>query len=235
MTPRLGALAIVGVVVGVLAGCSGRNGGTVAPPTTQTPVPSASTSAPSQPPSTDGLVTTMPPTWTIPPGPTRPLPADGMWHFDFGMVGYPAQRVGQRTYFNMVTIGNSGSDPIRLDRITFPELARGLTITRVGMRPESDDEIVPSEAPFPANALPFDGTVTLEPTDADVPDPFTDPRFHTVFIEVEVLAEGLWRTGPMDLTYTVNGTTTTKRIANQAGEVCTGDSWDDAMCAQVSS
>jgi hypothetical protein len=217
------------MVMAAIAGCSGGDDATAAPPTTTSTMASASTSAPSQPPSTDGRVTTMPPTWTIPPGPTRPLPADGMWHFDFGTFGQRGMKVGKRTYYNAVTIGNSGSDPIRLDRITFPELARGITITRVGMRPESDDEIAPGESPFPPDTLPFDGTVTLEPTNADVPDPFTDPRFHSVFIEVEVLAEGQWSIGPMDLTYTVNGTTTTtKRIASQAGDACTTPI--DVMC-----
>jgi hypothetical protein len=149
---------------------------------------------------------------------------DSLWHFDFGVVGQGGLDVGSRTFYNFVSVGNVGSEPIQLDDVKFPELEDGLRITRVGLYSESEPELAPGEDPFPIAARPIDGSVILEPTGGAVQDievAFTDPRFYGIYVEVEVVEEGQWSIGPMDLTYTEAGETRRQRISNEVGDACT--------------
>jgi len=152
------------------------------------------------------------------------VPTESMWHFDFGVAGQPGMEIGGRTFYSFVRVGNLGSVPIRLDDVEFPELDDGLRITQVGLYPESEPELAPGEDPFPDIARPIDGSAVLEPTFGTVDDiqvATVDPRFYAVYVEVEVLTEGQWSIGPMDLTYTEAGETRRKRISNQVGDACT--------------
>jgi hypothetical protein len=157
------------------------------------------------------------------PAPSTERANESLWHFDFGVVAQPGLSVGRRTFYNFVSIGNLGSEPIRLDAVQFPELTDGLRITRVGLYPESEPELAAGEDQFPDNARPIDGSV-LEPTDGvveDIEDAFEDPRFYAVYVEVEVLAEGQWSIGSMNLTYTEAGATRHRRISEELGDACT--------------
>ena len=66
--------------------------------------------------------------------------SDSLWHFEFGVVGLGGLDVGSRTFYNFVSVGNIGSEPIQLDDAEFPELDDGLRITRVGLYSESQPE-----------------------------------------------------------------------------------------------
>ena len=158
------------------------------------------------------------------PVPSTVAENDSLWHFDFGVVGQGGLDVGSRTFYNFVSVGNVGSQPIRLDDVEFPELDDGLRITRVGLDSESQPELGPGEDWFPELARPIDGSVILEPTDGelqDLEDAFTDPRFYSIYVEVEVVEEGRWSIGPMYLTYTEAGETRRARISNEVGDACT--------------
>jgi hypothetical protein len=123
-----------------------------------------------------------------------------------------------------VSVGNVGSQPIQLDDVEFPELEGGLRITRVGLHSESQPELAPGEDSFPTTARPIDGSVIVDPTDGavqDLEDAITDPRFYSVYVEVEVVEEGQWSIGPMYLTYTEAGETRRARISNEVGDACT--------------
>lgn len=142
------------------------------------------------------------------------------WFFDFGVVGVPGLQVGDRPFYNFVTIGNSGEPPIQLTEITFPELPEGLVVRRVALRTEDKVELAWPNDHYPADTSPV-SDVVLEPTNGIVENAFEDPRFFAVYVEVEVVADGQWIVGPMDITYAVDGTETTRRVSENVGSACT--------------
>ena len=137
------------------------------------------------------------------------------WFFDFGVLG-----VGDRPFYNLVTLGNSGDPPIRLIEIVFPEMPEGLAVRRVALEPENEPELGWPNDPFPAGASPVAGFV-LGPTNGNVENVFEDDRFVSVYVEVEVVGEGQWMIGPMDVTYVVDGVQHTRRVAENVGSACT--------------
>lgn len=142
------------------------------------------------------------------------------WYFDLGVIGAPGLHVGDREYYNTVTLGNSADTPIRLESVTFPELPDGLVVTRVVLYREDQPELASGEDPFPADASPVEGFV-LEPTGGVVENLWEDSRFVSVYVEVEVVAEGEWIIGPMDVTYEVGGVEVTRRVSETVGSACT--------------
>lgn len=142
------------------------------------------------------------------------------WFFDFGVIGVPGLQVGDRPFYNFVTIGNSGEPPIQLTEITFPELPEGLIVRRVALRSEDKPELAWPNDQYPADTSPV-SAVVLEPTNGIVENAFEDPRFFAVYVEVEVVAEGQWIVGPMDVTYAVGGTEITRRVSENVGSACT--------------
>jgi hypothetical protein len=142
------------------------------------------------------------------------------WYFDIGVIGSPGLQVGDREYYNAVTLGNSADTPIRLKSITFPELPEGLIVQRVALDREDQPELASGEDPFPVDASPVAGFV-LEPTNGIVENLWEDSRFVSVYVEVEVVAEGEWIIGPMDVTYEVGGVEHTRRVSENVGSACT--------------
>lgn len=142
------------------------------------------------------------------------------WFVDLGVVGAPGLRVGDRPYYTFVTLGNSSSPVIRLESITFPEVPAGLVVRRVELYPEDRPTLAWPDDAFPVDASPVTNFV-LEPTNGIVDDVFEDPRFVSVFVEVEIVADGRWVIGPMDVTYEVDGTEYTRRVADNVGSACT--------------
>jgi len=162
-----------------------------------------------------------------PPSPADDVTADTInpdlvpfWYFDIGVIGSPGLHVGDREYYNTVTLGNSADTPIRLTTITFPELPDGLVVRQVALDREDQPELASGEDPFPLAAAPVAGFV-LEPTGGVVENLWEDSRFVSVYVEVEVVAEGEWIVGPMDVTYEVAGVEHTRRVSENVGSACT--------------
>jgi hypothetical protein len=146
--------------------------------------------------------------------------ADPLWSFDVGMTGQRGAALDRPTYFNFVTVGDAGSVPITLISVAFPEMDHQLQLGRVAVWPESKPELAAGGAPFPDRAPALTG-FSLEPTNGIVTNTFEDPRFMSILVEVTPTADGQWRIGPMDLTYSFDGKVRTKRVATEVGDVCT--------------
>lgn len=146
---------------------------------------------------------------------------DGFWFVDLGTVGMPSARIGERYFFNFTSIGNLSDGPLTVLRLEFPDLPAGLRVTRVGLRSEAEEVVAggSSGEEWPAGVMPLPKVIV--PVKGDVDDPLEDERFFTVFVEVELLAEGKWAMGRMDLTYLIGDVERTRTVAFDVGNVCT--------------
>lgn len=146
---------------------------------------------------------------------------DGFRFWDLGTVGMPSAAVGERYLFNFTTIGNLSDDPLTVVRLEFPDLPVGLRVTRVGLRSEAEDLVAGGSTgeAWPSDVLPL--PMVLMPVTGEVSNVFEDQRFFSIYVEVELLAEGTWSIGRMDLTYRIGAVEATQAVAADVGDVCT--------------